>query len=168
MRWFTDASHQNKHPTIKYFSCQSVIKRVMRGFHLQEKQYASIGHSVGQSQYATAHNGIAQIEDWHAKRGLPLKLREEMKQQLMMRWATKTEQNDKSTATTAVREHQHSQISFSFYLWYAFGWKFTANAAHTYISETWLLSLAVGQELNVLRHCAVRIIKPVGRATVDI
>lgn len=43
-----------------------------------------------------------------------------------------------------------------------------ANAAHTYISETWLLSLAVGQELNVLSHCAVRIIKPVGRTTVDI
>lgn len=61
------------------FFCQSVIKRVMKGFHLQEKQYASIGHSVGQSQYPTAHNGIAQIEDGHAKRGLPLKLREEMK-----------------------------------------------------------------------------------------
>lgn len=51
----------------------------MKGFDLQEKQYASIGHCVGQSQNPTAHNGIAQIEDWHAKRRLPLKLREEMK-----------------------------------------------------------------------------------------
>ncbi len=34
----------------------------MKGFHLQEKQYASIGHSVGQSQYPTAHNGIAQLK----------------------------------------------------------------------------------------------------------
>lgn len=62
-----------------YLYSQFVIKRVMKVFHLQEKQYASIGHSVGQSQNPTAHNGIAQIEDWHAKRGLPLKLREEIR-----------------------------------------------------------------------------------------
>jgi len=47
-------------------------------------------------------------------------------------------------------------------------WKFTANVADTYISKTWLLAIAVGQELNVLSECALRVIESVGWKTVDI
>lgn len=43
--------------------------------YLQKEEYASVGHGIGQSQYSTAHNSIAEIEDRHAKRGLSFKLK---------------------------------------------------------------------------------------------
>lgn len=41
---------------------------------LQKEDDASVGHGVCQTQNPTAHDGIAEIEDGHAKRGLPFKL----------------------------------------------------------------------------------------------
>lgn len=42
--------------------------------YLQKQDDPCIGHGVCQSQDATAHNGVAQVEDRHAKRGFTLKL----------------------------------------------------------------------------------------------
>lgn len=47
--------------------------------NLQEEDHPCVGHGVRQSKDATPHNGVAQIEDRHAKRGLAFKL-EELKQ----------------------------------------------------------------------------------------
>lgn len=41
---------------------------------LQKEDDASVGHGVRQTQNPAAHNGIAEIEDGHAERGLPFKL----------------------------------------------------------------------------------------------
>lgn len=40
----------------------------------QEEDHPSVGHGVGQSQDAAAHDGVAQVEDRHPERGLALKL----------------------------------------------------------------------------------------------
>lgn len=50
-------------------SCHSSQKK-------QEEENSSIGHGVCQSQDSTAHDGISQVEDRHAKRGLPLEIGE--------------------------------------------------------------------------------------------
>lgn len=42
--------------------------------NLQKQDDPCIGHGVCQSQDPTAHNGVAQVEDRHAKRSFALKL----------------------------------------------------------------------------------------------
>lgn len=42
--------------------------------NLQKQDDPCIGHSVRQSQDSTAHDGITQVEDRHAKWGFALKL----------------------------------------------------------------------------------------------
>lgn len=43
----------------------------------QKKNDSGVGHRISQSQNSTAHNGVAEIKDGHAKRSLPLELQEE-------------------------------------------------------------------------------------------
>lgn len=43
--------------------------------NLQEEDHPRVGHGVRQSQDAAPHDGVAQVEDGHAKRGLALELR---------------------------------------------------------------------------------------------
>ncbi len=40
----------------------------------QEEDDAGVGHGVRQTQNAAAHDGVAQVEDRHAKGGFTLKL----------------------------------------------------------------------------------------------
>lgn len=51
-------------------------KRGKRKKNLQEEDHPSVGHGVRQSQDAAAHDGVAQVEDRHAERGLALELGE--------------------------------------------------------------------------------------------
>ena len=51
----------------------SVPKCVCSGYS-QEKDDAGVGHGVWQTQNAAAHDGIAQVEDRHPKRGFTLEL----------------------------------------------------------------------------------------------
>lgn len=53
-------------------SCPS--QAPLDAWHSQEEDDTSVGHGVGQPQDATAHDGIAQVEDGHPKRRLPFKL----------------------------------------------------------------------------------------------
>lgn len=45
---------------------------------------AGVGHGIRQSQNPTAHDGIAEVENRHPKRGLALKLKQKMKKQLVL------------------------------------------------------------------------------------
>lgn len=42
---------------------------------LQKEDHPCVGHGVRQSQDSTSHDGVAQVEDGHAKRGFALKLK---------------------------------------------------------------------------------------------
>lgn len=44
------------------------------GKYLHKQSDASVCHSVGKTQDATAHDGVAQVEDRHAKGGIALVL----------------------------------------------------------------------------------------------
>lgn len=41
----------------------------------QEEDDAGVGHGVGQTQDAAAHDGVTEVEDGHSKGGFPFKLR---------------------------------------------------------------------------------------------
>lgn len=43
--------------------------------NLQEEDHPCVGHGVRQSQDPAPHDGVAQVEDGHAERGLALKLK---------------------------------------------------------------------------------------------
>lgn len=49
--------------------------------HLHKQGDAGVGHGVGQSQDAAAHDGVAKVEDGHAEGGIALMLRREKKDQ---------------------------------------------------------------------------------------
>lgn len=108
----------------------------MPPWHSQEEDDAGVGHGICQPQDATAHDGIAQIEDGHPERRLPFKLftghnREGMHQS---HWEL-------------APSHPHP----------------CAHAA-THISEVCLLLLGtVGQELLHLCHASLVLFKSVHR-----
>lgn len=43
---------------------------VLQQEHLREEHNASVRHGVRQAQNAAAHDGVAQVEDWHSKGGM--------------------------------------------------------------------------------------------------
>lgn len=49
----------------------------MRGRYSQEKDDARVGHGKSQPQDSAAHDGVAEVEDGHAKGSLPFKLKSE-------------------------------------------------------------------------------------------
>lgn len=43
-------------------------------YHLQKQDDPCIGHGIRKTQDSTSHDCIAQVEDWHPKRGFSFKL----------------------------------------------------------------------------------------------
>lgn len=49
--------------------------------NLQKQDDPCVGHGIGQSQDSTSHDCIAQVEDRHAERGFPFKLKPQKRQE---------------------------------------------------------------------------------------
>lgn len=58
--------------------CHRGVRNLVDQMHpdnLQKQDDPCVGHGIGQSQDSTPHDCIAQVEDRHAERGFPFKLK---------------------------------------------------------------------------------------------
>lgn len=64
--------------TLMPLMCHHGVRNLVDQMHLdnlQKQDDPCVGHGIGQSQDSTSHDCIAQVEDRHAERGFPFKLK---------------------------------------------------------------------------------------------
>ena len=76
--------------------------------HLHKKHNASVGHGVGETQDAAAHDRITQVEDRHTKGGMSWVLRERKVEREGKREITMTSTDCKQEHFSCAHTHTHT------------------------------------------------------------